>query len=486
MRVASSLRCLGIARLVLLAVGLCVTTEQSLGQKFVGEIEFPKPGDFRSKPWVEAFEAMHEKMSREYAFTTWKRIDWSAIHKQFAPRVADAQAKRDEIAFQVALREYVYSIPDGHCGIRGDTTNLRSAHTAGGYGFAVSLLENGRVIAHLFTEEGPAAKAGMRRGSEIQQFNGVPIRQAIQAVPLIWSVGSPATTEHAYTERLRYLVRAPVGTSATVTFVNPGEQPKTVALTAENDNLALLRLSGPHPGLGEPGPGVFSTLLPSGFGYIRVPAEIGAVREQFAAALKELISKGAPGLVVDLRTNGGGDDQMAADLGGFFHRDKSFYEYGQFYNTTTGTFDIPRSAVVYVTPQEPYFRGPVIALIGPGCVSSGEGVAWQIGRARRGRLLGFAGTNGSFGMSGMSIRMPGEATIHYPFGASLDSQKRVQIDSDHTGRGGVQPTIRLRRSYATMMAFGAGEDVELAAAERELDAMTRKQAVRPDYGGAVR
>jgi hypothetical protein len=56
-------------------------------------------------------------------------------------------------------------------------------------------------------------------------------------------------------------------------------------------------------------------------------------------------------------------------------------------------------------------------------------------------------------------------------GASLDANRRIQLDSDCTGKGGVSPQVRIPRTYDNMIAAGQGQDVELKAAERELTKM---------------
>lgn len=58
--------------------------------------------------------------------------------------------------------------------------------------------------------------------------------------------------------------------------------------------------------------------------------------------------------------------------------------------------------------------------------------------------------------------------IDFPVGASLDAKRRIQLDSDYTGKGGVAPQIRIPRTYENMLAVGQGKDVELEAAQDEL------------------
>lgn len=38
----------------------------------------PAPEDFSALSWTQAFDRLHAKISREYAFTAWKNVDWAA------------------------------------------------------------------------------------------------------------------------------------------------------------------------------------------------------------------------------------------------------------------------------------------------------------------------------------------------------------------------------------------------------------------------
>lgn len=90
-----------------------------------------------------------------------------------------------------------------------------------------------------------------------------------------------------------------------------------------------------------------------------------------------------------------------------------------------------------------------------------------ISRLPHGRVLGFHGTNGSFGMTGGEIKMPGGYSIHYPFGRSVDQYGVVQLDS-RNGIGGVAPNLRVPKTLENVLAFAAGTDVELQYAIKYL------------------
>ena len=73
--------------------------------------------DFSDMSYSDAFEAMLEKMSTEYAFTEYKNLDWVALADQFKPRFEEAESSNDSTSYILALRDFLWSIPDGHVGM---------------------------------------------------------------------------------------------------------------------------------------------------------------------------------------------------------------------------------------------------------------------------------------------------------------------------------------------------------------------------------
>ena len=109
---------------------------------------------------------MHARLARAYAIGEWKRIDWATLHDRTAPKIADAARAKDRAAFYLALREYLWSLHDGHVGLAGDDAGLRNAAIKGGFGLALLRLDDGRTIAHVVTAGGPAARAGLTWGAD--------------------------------------------------------------------------------------------------------------------------------------------------------------------------------------------------------------------------------------------------------------------------------------------------------------------------------
>ncbi len=452
--------------------------------------------DYSGLSWTEAFEKMHEKISREYAFTEWRGIDWKAIHDEFEPLVAAAEKKNSVEDYYVALRQYICAPRDGHMKIEGKDLGLNDKLYGGGYGLTLEQLDDGGVIANWVKEGGPAASAGMKAGARIDRWGGKPVDTALRETETFMSLYPPTTDEMLGVVQRYFLARGPAGGRQEVAFTNPGgAAPATATLGATRDDYESLRhtysLVGFQPEENKDGVTrmVVSKTLPGGFGYVKIEGEYDLpsnlkgdhtpTMDLYRDAIKGFIDSKAPGLVLDVRSNDGGSDEMVADMMSSLFAEDSFYEYQNWFNASTGrmeiilvneksgTFEKPGQGIK-IEPGSTRFQGPVVALVNPACISSGEGIAMCVDRLPAGEVVGFRGTNGSFGMVyGALVKMPEGYSITYPIGQSLDSRKKVQVES-RQGQGGVTPGKRVPLDADNAVRAGGGEDVELEYAQRIL------------------
>ncbi|MHB8893933.1 MAG: S41 family peptidase [Candidatus Geothermincolia bacterium] len=454
----------------------------------------PAAADYSTLTWSKAFEKLNAKFSREYAFTEWKGIKWKALYNKYQPIVARAEASKDEQAYYLALREYVNSIRDGHASVKPDNMAVYQALVGGGFGLIVTKLDNGQVVATWVKDGGPAAAVGMKPGAQIVNWDGKPVKTALAQTSTVLSPAQPTNARVVY-EQLRFLVRAPVGTDKTVEFKNQGESTgKTATLKAVEDGMETLAATDSRSALGKgefPQKFVEQRVLPGNVGYVRVwleldmpqaaPGDHTPTLQLFRQAINSFIDSKVNGIIVDVRSNSGGSDSMVAEMMSSFYKSKTLYEYQNYLVPATGQFEIWRVDDVtgvyddpgqglYIEPGQKLYTGPVVALVNNGCISSGEGIAMGIKNLPNGRVVGFYGTNGSFGMAGDSVKMPGGYEVDWPFGQSLDKNKVVQIDSKG-GKGGVVPNKLIPMTLENALKVAAGQDVELEYGLKELSQM---------------
>lgn len=461
--------------------------------------------DYTGLSWTDAFDALHDTMSMAYGFTDWKGIDWAGMYAEHAPCISAAQDNGDFEGYYLALRSYIRRIADGHVGVS-NIREIDDKYIGGGFGLAATRLCDDSVIASWVDERGAAWKAGIRAGATLTEWAGLPIDDAVAGAPMVFS-GNIATREAEDARRTQFLVRAAVGASVHVVYRNPGDAneraadivayddgrmslAKTYPDSVVSDALRAIITGAADAGAGvgpDTGPGLESIvqhrMMEGNIGYIKLLGEIDmgllypeneeSTLELFREAIGNLADQGAVGLVLDIRNNIGGFDEMAADILGSFYAEKTFYEYQSMYNPDTDAFEIVMadpeagSMGLYIEPAPEQFHDPVIALINQKCVSSGEGIAMGIRNLPNGDTLGYYGTNGSFGMAGAEVLMPGGLLVRFPFGQSLDENQQIQLDS-RGGIGGVAPTIRIPMTAQNALRAAAGEDVELEEAIRLL------------------
>jgi len=467
-----------------------------------------------------AFDSLHKKLSMYYAFTDWKKINWHNLNNEFRPRVVAAETNNDSSAFIMALKEYTFRIPDGHVGfstglrVNSDPRNnrktnwvilekkLRDQQIGGSYGFTLIKLDDGRFVVRLVIAGSPADLAGIKFGAEILEINDKVITDAVNSTSVIWAEQIPATKETKQLLQCRLIGRAPVGTNMKIKFKNRGDLSSTSkTITALNDNYKTYDLTSMLP---IKSPEIsYKILQPSGYGYLEITSCIPPVSvvSNYMSAFFSLISSNIKGLVLDLRINTGGQDYFAAAVAGCFYSDTTLYEYWSFYNPVTATFqrskDIldhldfqtvslfqptkyPRGSI-FIEPTTVAFKGPVVVMVSPRNVSSGEGIAMALQKLSQCKVVSFYGSHGSFGITSPEIELlsaQDSLEVSYPSGRSLDVYNKIQDDSDGE-IGGVIPNIRPPlNDYTIDKMYLQGIDAELEYAVQELNYMVGATGIK--------
>ncbi|MBK8020407.1 MAG: peptidase S41 [Chloroflexi bacterium] len=423
--------------------------------------------DYSNLGLVEAFDAMIEKLSNEYAFTEYKEVDWDALVAEFRPRIQKAERNQDIVDYLFALRDFNWSIPDGHVGWGAESIleDWRNQEVGGGLGMAVRELDDGRALVTYLTPDGPAEKAGIELRAEVIALNGVPTGEAAaQVVP--WN--SPFSSDHVRRlEQFRYVLRSMVGTDVEVTYQNPDDlEPTTVELRSVNEmgsfEASALGVREEFNGYELP---LDYYVRPDGY----VVAKIYSFQDNkllsvqlWERLMQTLNAQAAPGLIIDMRENLGGlgflADQMAAYLFDeplVLGQSTAFDEFsGEFYADPRGIerFYLP-------TPDKRYL-GPVAVLIGPNCNSACEFFSYDLTIEDRAAIVGQYPTAGLGGGIDYFILPPG-IFFQFTAGRAVDADGNIHIE----GRG-VQPTVRVPVNEETV--FGA-EDAILEAAVEHLE-----------------
>ena len=200
-------------------------------------------------------------------------------------------------------------------------------------------------------------------------------------------------------------------------------------------------------------------VLDGGIGYIRISSLTGLTSEtsrqivtKVTTAVTQFKASGVRGLIIDLRHNPGGSDEVAAKVASHFLPERTLYTATSRRDTITNAFVLDRESLLYADGIQEKLVVPTIVLVGIGTKSAAEGLARALQSRRGVTVAGRTSTAGAFGEVGDdAIEFPGGIELTVPYARGVDSQGRMVLEADSMGIGGVRPTFKLPVTRATIV-----------------------------------
>jgi carboxyl-terminal processing protease len=297
-----------------------------------------------NKDRVEMFEVVWKTINDNYADPTFGGIDWGVVRERYRPRIEMANEDRE---FSVVLEEMVAELNDSHTSL---STPFRPDRklSAWNVGFRVNEIE-GKVVVTEVVAGSEAARAGIKAGMLVSKIGGqlVEDRKAwLQAL-------IKKRTGHSSDRFLRHVIYQGLfvgesGTSSTIELVDLSEKAFEVKVARREGGI----VSDP-----------MARRLPSGYGYIKFNSFSSPNDRWFRNEINKLMD--APGLIIDLRGNYGGQTE------GWINITSHFFEL----QTPMGSF-VLRSGVVaakFSTKKvKDVYRGSIAVLVDEGSASAAE------------------------------------------------------------------------------------------------------------------
>ncbi|WP_312107979.1 S41 family peptidase [Brevibacillus reuszeri] len=458
---------------------LCVCGVIAMLSTFIyaGEFRYNPASELSDLSYSQAFVQLNERLSKEYPFGEWKKVNWQELKEKYEPLFKKWEEEKNKNAYYKTLREYLYSFRDGHIKIVNENlyedNPLFKSEVGGGFGISTIQLDNGKVLVNLVLQGSSAEKNGIKVGAEIITWNGSKAQDVYRRTT--WSENPMATDGDARFNQGRFMVRAPIGTEISVTFTNMDEtQIRTATLKAEDDNYETLKKT--RLKLKKEDDPIEAKIIEDGYGYVKVryflPSEtMPNPGKVFEEKVKGFNDQHIKGLIIDLRDNPGGSDDLVAELAGFLVPKEMIYEKVSYYNRLLGTFEINSLETRTITPVVPLFEGKIVIVFNHRTTSSGEGMPILLKGLPNVKNVGFTTTNGSFGVvsSPIEVEMPEGYMVRFPDGRSLSGDLVIQGDSDHAGHGGAIPDVFIPLNEETFTEkYVHGRDVELEYALKVL------------------
>jgi carboxyl-terminal processing protease len=395
------------------------------------------PLALRQQVLDQAWSAVNAK----YYDPAFNGVDWQAVRLSF---MKGLPASQDGAAFYRYLNRMLASLKDAHTrAFSPQEVVLRKAHQKTSIGVSPGF--DGLISA---VEKGSdAEKAGIRVGMTIAAVDGVRLEERLRSLRIEVIPDGLDFTTRAQTALANRLVTAKLfsgdpGTTVRLDIMGEGAPPSPITLTRRIVSNEIA---------------VTSRVLPSGFGYIAFDGFRSKPLKQVQTALFGLA--GTPGLIIDLRNNGGGDfDAMIKLSDWFFDKKVPFGTMvtrdGKPISFLGGLIKIPLKFDAG-GPTTRLFAKPVVILIGARSASASEFFSAGMRENGRAKLVGTLSCGCTNGVAGTTKLPDGGALNIGNFGSRTPLGKIIEGN-------GLEPDIVVE---LTISDLKTGADPALIAAE---------------------
>ncbi|HEY9173650.1 MAG TPA: S41 family peptidase [Verrucomicrobiae bacterium] len=365
-----------------------------------------------------------------------KGIDWRAVSHQFRAEVAGVS---NDVQHVKLCQRLLARLKDGHARLTDLKVQLpdesRNRRWAGP---CVHLLVCGERV-YVRQAFGPAAERGVKIGQEVARIDGLPAREWLARCAAEKSDDTGYSTAHqALYAACHWGLGDWAGTPITFELLDSG---RTNRVTLERSGGANFVPVGPifppkdPKRLGRQSYGKTA----SGYGYIHLRDVPGNLPEQLDTMLEAIGD--APGLILDMRANGGGGCDHAAVFGRFVPANTNWARY-------------PSAG------KKP-FAGPMVVIVDAGTRSAGETVAGMFKEDGRAYMIGDSPTAGT---SSSKITLPVPSGLFAAYFSVRSNMGRF-----NSGRGiegiGVPPNETVAYDPAEL---ACGVDTQIRRAEELL------------------
>ncbi len=365
---------------------------------------------------LKTFQKVWEIVRDKFFDPNFGGINWNDIHTRYAPLV---DAVKSDAELYATLTRMLDELNTSHMEIIPPSVIERTSASPVTTGLSLRTME-GQVVVLRLLPGSSAERAGFRPGYVVRQVDGVEVKDLHDA---------------------QVRLRGAQDTKVRVTFLDEHDQPRELAL----DRLLLGSDQIDRQKFGEIS--LYSLLevkrLAGGIGYIRFTSFIEPLNKKLGAAIDSMHD--APGLIIDLRGNGGGEDTVAIKMANHL-LDKPT----QLMITRTRKGD---SNYYRARPVGHPYAGPIVVLVDEGSASASE--QFTAGMQEIGRVYVIGKKTEGADMDADGAKLPTGAFLLYAAGQPR-TPKGVVID----GRG-VIPDLEVNLTRAELLK---GNDAQLTAA----------------------
>ena len=318
----------------------------------------------------EVFEKVWRDIRDHYYDPTFNGVDWNDVHRRYLPLVDGASTDQD---FYSLISQMTSELHDAHTRFS-SPEQWRSFRKQQGVtlGFSVDDV-GGQIVVTSVLPGSDAMHAGVDVGMVVLTIDGTGIANRIAEVE---KRRLPSSSERA----TRWFVYNRV-------FAGPPGSAVRVGLQRDDGSRFEVKLVRQ---VHYSAPDVEAHVLRSGNVYLRFDGFQHPVAKEFKEALEKFHN--APGLIVDLRKNGGGDLGVLLPIASYFFGKKTLFakdstRSGKPLSAYGGLFKLPLQLYVG-KPGGQLYSGPVAILVDSHSASSSEVFAAGMQETQRAKIFG--------------------------------------------------------------------------------------------------
>ena len=308
------------------------------------------------------FDDVWETVQERYYDPSFNGIDWHGSRTNYRQAAAKANNSRE---FYEVIRKMLSSLRDAHTRVfapdeKFDWWNPRFITL----GFTIREVEGLPVVIQV-DKESDAEKLGIRPGDVITRIDDIPAKDYIKR--RIESPGLASDTSSRF-RAFANALEGPAGSVVKIGWQTKGGRTKSASFTRFWNQK--------HLG--------FSSRRVDDLAVIKIDAFTQSVALEFTKALPRMVS-GAQGIILDLRSNGGGDAEAMADVVAPFLEDGTGL--GKFVDRSGASFEL-HTYMKRLWPSTSAVRLPMVVLTSESTSSAAEIMAAVLQTKRNARVVG--------------------------------------------------------------------------------------------------
>lgn len=428
---------------------------------------------YRFPNYTKNFNDTVDELEERYVLTKHKNIDFEALREEFEPRFREAEKNKDEVMNSVLWYEFVARLNDGHVGYSINdnmiTDEALDYFFGNDFGFATIQLSDGSLAAVNVDKNTVPFVNGTKIISidgknpediieeKIQPLFSMPVLEnEIFYKSMMLGGSSSETMEVTYIDEdgsESNVTLASVGRyyerfEDTVMTVDQGANIGTLTFTETDDHTCLYRIKQMMQDTKTYGTSDYSEL-----------------KESVRTSLEDYKNKGYDKLVIDLRSNGGGDPFMDLAIVSLLAPEGEHYycstgvvneDTNRFIKDENGDYIIGENLTY--TGENIWGEGEIVILTNGECVSAGDHFIKMMKGYPNVTVVGFTCSNSS-GQAVRALEISDKEQLSYSAVPAMNEDGSVYVDAgaDRESAVGIDVIVPMDEK-AVKALFDEGKD----------------------------